>query len=457
MRNVLPHQVIADSRFHRFHLLVFVWCFFAIGFDGFDIATYGIGLPLMMQDYGLTPVAAGAIGSYTLVGMMIGAFVLSALSDVIGRKKVLAICMLLFSVFSLLAGLAPNAQVFTVMRFIAGIGMGGLMPAVISLMTEYSPKKNRALTVAIMYCGYSIGSIAASLVGMYLMEHLGWRFLYWLGIIPLFTLPFFWKQFPESLSYHIVRKQGAAVAGILNQIHPQGNYTAQDDFEYEAVQKRAEGAPVKKLFIHNRALSTFAFWVAVFSCLLMIYGLNTWLPKIMQGSGYGITSSLSFVLVLAVGQIGGSLLGGYLVEKVGHRTVLVTYFLLGSICFVCLSLTSNTALLYILIALGGACTVGTQNLINPYISEFYPREIRATGVGVSVGVGRIGAILAPVLIGLLLATNIAPQKAFMFFAIPCLLGSVAFLLVQERYGNFDKPRSERSSLANQAKLAESQA
>ncbi|WP_046215923.1 MFS transporter [Paenibacillus wulumuqiensis] len=451
MRTVQPHQVIADSRFNKFHLLVFLWCFFAIGFDGFDIATYGIGLPLMMEDYGLSPVEAGAIGSYTLVGMMLGAFVLSALSDVIGRKKVLAICMLLFSVFSLLAGLAPNAAVFTIMRFIAGIGMGGLMPAVISLMTEYSPKKNRALTVAVMYCGYSIGSIAASLVGMYLMENLGWRFLYWLGIIPLFALPLFWKQFPESLSYYIVRKQGAPVAAILNRVNPQGNYLASDDFEYAAVQQRAQGMPVKKLFVQNRAVSTFAFWMAVFSCLLMIYGLNTWLPKIMQGSGYGITSSLSFSLVLAIGQIGGSLLGGYLVERVGHRKVLVSLFLTGAVCFVLLSMTSSTALLYVLIALGGACTVGTQNLVNPYISEYYPREIRATGVGVSVGVGRIGAILAPVLIGLLLATNMAPQNAFMFFAVPCLIGGIAFLLVQEKYGSFDRVRTTRA--AHSGKLA----
>jgi MFS transporter, AAHS family, benzoate transport protein len=437
MRLVQASQVIAESKFNRFHLLVFLWCFYAIAFDGFDIALYGIGLPSMMNEYDLTLVEAGAIGSYTLVGMMLGSFILGSLSDFIGRKKILALCMILFSVFSLLAGLAPNSLIFTIMRFIAALGMGGLMPAVIAIMTEYSPKKKRAMIVATMYCGYSIGAIVASLIGMYVMESLGWRFLYWLGIIPLFTLPFFLKQFPESLSYLILRNRGKEIANILNKVDPKANYQATDDFEYVAVKERAKGLPAKKLFTDNRVISTLAFWTMVFSCLLMIYGLNTWLPKIMQGSGYGITSSLSFSLVLGVGQIGGSLLGGYLVDRVGHRKVLLFMFIIGAICFASLSITSNTYLLYVLIALGGACTGGTQNLVNPYISEFYPQEIRTTGLSVTVGIGRIGAILAPLIIGLLLTTNLEPQQAFMAFAVPSIIGGIALLAVQEKYGSFD--------------------
>lgn len=437
MRLVQASQVVAESKFNRFHLLVFLWCFYAIAFDGFDIALYGIGLPSMMNQYDLTLVEAGAIGSYTLVGMMLGSFILGSLSDFIGRKNILALCMILFSVFSLLAGLAPNSLTFTIMRFIAALGMGGLMPAVIAIMTEYSPKKKRAMIVATMYCGYSIGAILASLIGMYVMESLGWRFLYWLGIIPLFTLPFFLKQFPESLSYLILRNRGKEIANILNKVDPKANYQATDDFEYVAVKERAKGLPAKKLFTDNRVISTLAFWTMVFSCLLMIYGLNTWLPKIMQGSGYGITSSLSFSLVLGVGQIGGSLLGGYLVDKVGHRKVLLFMFTIGAICFASLSITSNTYLLYVLIALGGACTGGTQNLVNPYISEFYPQEIRTTGLSVTVGIGRIGAILAPLIIGLLLTTNLEPQQVFMAFAVPSIIGGIALLAVQEKYGSFD--------------------
>jgi len=437
-RSINPSDVIAASKFNRFHLLVYLWCVYAIAFDGFDIAMYGVGLPLMMEDFSLTPVEAGAVGSYTLVGMMLGSFILGPVADIIGRKKVLAICMFLFSVFTLGSGLAPSVTTFTIMRFIASIGMGGLMPNVIAMMTDYSPKKNRALIVATMYCGYSVGGIFASLLGMYLLEDFGWRILYWLGILPLFTLPIFMKKFPESVSYYISRKQNDKVASILNQVDPNGNYKETDNYVSTTGQEAENGAPIKKLFSNGRAISTFAFWIFVVCSLLMVSGLNTWLPKIMQESGYGLTSALSFTLVLSVGQIIGSLLGGYLVDKIGHRNVLVSMLLIGAVCFVALSLTSNVILLYLLIALGGACTGGTQNLANPYISEFYPKEIRSTGVGITVGFGRIGSILAPTVIGLLLATNLEPKSAFMAFAIPSILGGAVLLLVREKYGSFDR-------------------
>ncbi|MFA1710340.1 MFS transporter [Peribacillus frigoritolerans] len=275
--------------------------------------------------------------------------------------------------------------------------------------------KDKSFTINIfivtaMYCGYSIGSILASLIGMYVMEQLSWMVLYWIGALPLLALPFFRKQFPESLSYYVIREQGAKIAGILNRIDPDGDYKESDDYEFAKVQERAKGFPVKKLFEKKRTLSTFAFWVAAFNCLLMVYGLNTWLPKIMQQSGYGLTSSLFFNLISGIGQIGGSIIGGYLVGKIGHRRVLVSLYAIGTACFVLLGLTSNPIALYILIAFGGACTVGTMNLANTYISEYYPREIRTTGIGWALAFGRIGAIVAPILIGLLLACKLFAAK-----------------------------------------------
>ncbi|MFC3419408.1 MFS transporter [Salinicoccus hispanicus] len=432
MRTVQLETVIDDSRFNKFHLLVFIWCFFAISFDGFDIALYGIGLPLMTEDFGLSAAQGGALGSYALIGMMAGTFILGSFSDIIGRKRVLALCLFIISLFNMLAGFAPNETVFIIMRFIASMGMGGLMPVVISLMTEYSPKKNRAMIVAVMYCGYSFGAIFASIIGMVLLEALGWRFMYWLGVLPLLSLPFFLKQFPESLSYHLSRNQGDKVADILNRIDPRGDYQATDHFEFASAAKAGRGVPLNKLFSEGRALTTVAFWIMVFSCLMMIYGLNTWLPTIMMESGFGVASSLSFILILAVGQIIGSLAGGYLVDRIGHRNVLLLMYLIGAASFVALSVTQTPLLLYVLIAIGGACTGGTQNLVNPYISTFYPADIRGTGLSMAVGIGRLGSICAPILIGLVLMTSLSPQTAFMAFAIPSLIGFTALLLVQEK-------------------------
>lgn len=432
MQKVQVEAAIGNSRFNKFHLLVFLWCFFAIAFDGFDIALYGIGLPHMMEDFGLSAAEGGAIGSYALAGMMLGTFVLGSFSDILGRKRVLIVCLVLISIFNMLAGFAVNATMFTVFRFIASMGMGGLMPVVISFMSEYSPKKNRAMTVAAMYCGYSIGAIIASVTAIYLLESLGWRFMYWLGALPLVALPLLIRQFPESISYHLPRGRKDKVAEILNRANPGGNYKETDEFICTAAKKDRKGIPIGKLFADNRSITTIAFWIMVFSCLMMIYGLNTWLPAIMQESGFNVASSMSFIMILAVGQIIGSLTGGYMVDRIGHKNVLLLMYLTGALCFVALSITNQPALLYALIAIGGACTGGTQNLVNPYISAFYPSDVRGTGLSMAVGIGRLGSITAPILIGFVLMTNIAPQTAFMAFAIPSLLGGTALLFVRER-------------------------
>ncbi|GIO21487.1 MFS transporter [Oceanobacillus sp. J11TS1] len=438
MRTVQTTQVLGNSKFNKFHLLIFLWCFFAIAFDGFDVAIYGIGLPLMMEDFGISRVEAGAISSYTLVSTMVGTFLLGSISDLIGRKKAIAICLALFSIFTFLAGFTQNATLFMVMRVIAALGLGGIMPILVAMMGEYSPVKKRALTIATMYCGYSIGAIIASLIGMFLMEMLGWRLLYWISIIPLLALPWFLKQFPESVSYYLLRKKGDKIAEILNKVDPDGNYQGTDNFEYDTFTEGTKESPIKKVFSNKRTSSTLAFWIAVTCSMLVISGLTTWLPQIMVDSGHGLTSSLSFNLMLAVGQISGSIFGGILVGRLGHRFVLIAMFFTGALCFVLLSVTTNSLLLYFIITLTGACTVGTQNLVNPYISEFYPREIRTTGLSIAVGVGRIGGIMAPVAIALLLTSNLDPQHAFMAFAIPSLLGAISFITVREKHASFDQ-------------------
>jgi len=438
MRTVQTTQVLGNSKFNKFHLLIFLWCFFAIAFDGFDVAIYGIGLPLMMEDFNISRIEAGAISSYTLISTMVGTFLLGSISDLIGRKKAIAICLILFSLFTFLAGFAQNSTFFMIMRVIAALGLGGIMPILVAIMGEYSPVKKRPLTIATMYCGYSIGAIIASLIGMYLMEMMGWRLLYWISIIPLLALPWFLKQFPESVSYYLTKKKGDKIAEILNKVDPGGNYQASDNYEYESFKESTKEIPIKKVFSNKRTSSTIAFWIAVTCSMLVISGLTTWLPQIMVDAGHGLTSSLSFNLMLAVGQISGSIFGGMLVNRLGHRSVLILMFFIGSLCFVLLSITTSSLLLYLIITLTGACTVGTQNLVNPYISEFYPREIRTTGLSIAVGVGRIGGIMAPVAIALLLSTNLDPQHAFMAFAVPSLIGAVCFIIVREKHASFDR-------------------
>lgn len=434
MAKINPETVIANSKFNKFHLLVFMWCFIAIASDGFDIAVYGLGLPQMMSEFDITPAAAGAIGSYAMMGMMAGTFILGTMTDMIGRKRVLAICLVIIGLFNFLAGFAPNETVFVIFRFIASVGMGGLMPAVISLMAEYSPRKNRAMIVALMYCGYSIGTIGASLLGIYFLEYLSWRLFFWVSIFTVVITPFFLKQFPESIAYHLARGNKEKISDILNRATGTEKYTVRDEYEISDTAGAEKGVPFRKIFNERKMLSTIMFWIAVICCLMMIAGLGTWLPNIMQESGYGVSSAMIFTITLAVGQMTGSLLGGYMVDKIGHRNVLLTLLGTGAAAFILLSLTSSTVLLFVLIGIAGACTAGSQNLINPYITMFYPSDIRGAGLSVAVGMGRIGSITGPLLIGWVLMTNMPAQLSFLGFAVPCLIAFCALLFVQEQHG-----------------------
>src|SRR5699024_4297346 len=150
------------------------------------------------------------------------------------------------------------------------------------------------------------------------------------------------------------------VAEILNRANPEGNYNKTDEFIYTAAKKDSKGLPVGKLFTDNRSITTIAFWIMVFSCLMMIYGLNTWLPTMMQESGFNVASSMSFIMILAVGQIIGSLTGGYMVDRIGHKNVLLTMYLIGAICFVALSVTQQPLLIYVLIAIGAHVQAGRR-------------------------------------------------------------------------------------------------
>jgi AAHS family benzoate transporter-like MFS transporter len=163
MRKIDVHEVIDNARFNRFHWMVLFWCALIIIFDGYDLVIYGVVLPTLMKEWGLSPLEAGALGSYALFGMMFGALFFGPLSDKIGRKKTITMCVMLFSGFTVLNGFATTPTTFGLCRFIAGLGIGGVMPNVVALMNEYAPKKIRSTLVAIMFSGYSVGGMYSQL------------------------------------------------------------------------------------------------------------------------------------------------------------------------------------------------------------------------------------------------------------------------------------------------------
>ena len=185
------NAVIDQAKFKPFHLTVVLWCLFVVLFDGYDLAINGVALPLLMKEWGMTAVQAGMLASTALAGMMFGAMLFGMLADKIGRKKVIIICVTLFSGFTFAGGFASNPTEFGILRFIAGLGIGGVLPNLVALTSEYAPQKFRSTLVTAMFSGYAMGGIMAALLGVAFTPTFGWKIMFFIAGIPLLLFRFY--------------------------------------------------------------------------------------------------------------------------------------------------------------------------------------------------------------------------------------------------------------------------
>ena len=422
------NTLIDEAKFTPFHWGVLIWCLLIIIFDGYDLVIYGVALPLLMQEWALSAVQAGMLASTALFGMMFGAMSFGTLSDKLGRKKTIMICVAIFSGFTFIGAFATSPVEFGILRFLAGLGIGGVMPNVVALMTEYAPKRIRSTLVALMFSGYAIGGMTSALLGAWLVPQFGWKIMFLLAGTPLLFLPILWKYLPESLMYLTNKQQTAQAQSIIQKISPTQIIGSDTQFVLNEVQKGDE-APLKALFQQGRTFSTFMFWLAFFMCLLMVYALGSWLPKLMILAGYSLGASMIFLFALNIGGMIGAIGGGYLADRFHIKKVLTIMFLCGAASLILLGYNSPQFVLYSLIAVAGAATIGSQILLYTFVAQYYPSTVRSTGMGWASGIGRIGAIVGPVLTGALLTMNLPHQMNFFAIAIPGLIAALAIFLV----------------------------
>ena len=423
MRQIDVHQIIDNARFSRFHWMVMALCALLLIFDGYDLFIYGVVLPSIMQEWGLTPLQAGALGSYALFGMMFGALAFGTLADRIGRKKGIAICFALFSSATIVNGFASNPTEFGICRFLAGLGCGGLMPNAVALMNEYAPKRLRSTLVAIMFSGYSVGGMLAAGVGIYMLPRFGWEAMFFAAAVPLLLLPLILWKLPESVGFLVRQGRHEQAREMLLKIQPGLHIDAADQLHMS--DSKGKGVAVFELFRDGRALRTLCLWLAFFCCLLMVYALSSWLPKLMANAGYSLGSSLSFLLALNFGGMAGAILGGWLGDRFNLSKVMVAFFVAAAVSISLLGFKSPTPLLYLLIFVAGATTIGTQILLYAGAAQFYGLSIRSTGLGWASGIGRNGAIVGPLLGGALMGINLPLQLNFLAFAVPGAIAAIA--------------------------------
>src|SRR5881409_1183300 len=220
MRHIDPHKLADEAPFNGFHALVLFWCALIIIFDGYDLAVAGIALPSIMKEMGVSPTNAGFMVSSALFGMMFGAIFLGTIADKIGRRRAIVACVGLFSVFTAAAGLTHDAVSFSAMRFLAGLGIGGVMPNVVAQMTEYSPRRIRSTMVTLMFSGYAVGGMLAALLGKGLIEAYGWSSVFLAAGLPVLLVPFILKSIPESMPLLIKENRLDELKKIVTRMEP---------------------------------------------------------------------------------------------------------------------------------------------------------------------------------------------------------------------------------------------
>jgi AAHS family benzoate transporter-like MFS transporter len=269
----------------------------------------------------------------------------------------------------------------------------------------------------------------AALLGKGMIESYGWSSVFLAAGAPVVLIPFILKSLPESMPFLIRQNRVSELKSILARMEP--SYRASETDRYTvAVRDRAEGAPIGKLFQDGRGFSTVMFWIAFFMCLFMVYALSSWLAKLMAGAGYSLGSALTFVLVLNFGAVIGAVGGGLLADRFHIKYVLVGMYALAAVSITLLGYKVPTEVLYLLVGLAGASTIGTQIVTYAYAGQFYPAAVRSTGIGWASGVGRSGAILAPIVIGTLVGMALPLEQNFVAIAIPAVIATIAVSLIR---------------------------
>jgi MFS family permease len=362
-----------------------------------------------------------------LVGMMIGALTIGTLTDVIGRRKALIGAVTAFSLLTLACAFAPNEVVFGILRFLAGLGLGGCLPTAIAMVNEFTGSGRSGRATTIMMTGYHVGAVITAALAIVVVPELGWRWMFVIGALPALVLvPLMIRHLPESpawLAAHGRRPEAEQIAARYGlELEDPAAPVAPHVGEPGAA---GAAATLKTLFTSTYMRNTVAVGVTSFMGLLLVYGLNNWLPTIMREAEYELGDALAFLLVLNVGAIVGLLVAGTVADRIGARTAGIAWFAGAAVFLALLSIKLPIVGIYAMVFVTGFFVFSAQVLVYAFVSANYPPQVRATALGWSAGAGRIGAIVGPVITGALFTAGLAFPWGFYVFAVVGALGALA--------------------------------
>lgn len=409
----------------------------SILFDGYDLVIYGAVLSTLLDDPShigqLSPAVAGTLGSWAMIGVLIGALSAGAVGDRVGRRKVMLTAIVWFSIGMGLTALSTSIFMFGFLRFVTGLGVGMIVATGGAIIAEFAPANRRNLFNAIVYSGVPAGGVMASLFALALEDAIGWRGLFMIGASPLlFLLPLAWFALPESPRWLAARGRKAdARAVCVRHGLPEGTFLDTPAVAVPATEAKrdVEKTGFAGIFSRSYLPGTILIGVMSFIGLLSTYGLNTWLPKIMQSNGASAHDSLYSLLFLNGGAVVGGLTASWIADKIGAKAVITSTFALAAVSLAILPMFTSVAPMYPFIVAAGIGVIGTQVLTYGLSANYYGTASRAAGVSWVAGFGRLGGIAGPAIGGLIIGAGLGPTASFWIFAGAALVGAVATALI----------------------------
>jgi MFS transporter, AAHS family, 4-hydroxybenzoate transporter len=426
-------EALEHQPFGALQLRVVLLCAFVQAFDGFDLGTIGMAAPSLIKAWGVAPKDFTIAFVMSSVGILVGALASGPLGDRFGRKPLLIISTAFIGIFSVLSAFTWSVETITAMRFLTGIGIGGAMPATVALTADYSPLSRRGTLLMLMFCGNTIGGFLGGQLVAQILPIFGWQSIFLAGgIPPLALLLILVVWLPESPRFLIAhRADTLATQEILRQVGVSAQAAATKLVDV------ATSDPVRQLFQGGLALTTVLVWVVFFANLLNLYLFSYWMPTVLNLSGLKPESAVFYASMFPLGGILSCALLGPMIDRFGAPKVLAASFASGVIFVLGVGLASLPApFIGIPIFGAGAAIIGSQLGANAMVAGLYPARIRSTGIGWALGIGRVGAIVGPVVGGTLLGFGLPPKQIFLCACVPALVAATCtFLLTMKAARN----------------------
>ena len=424
----LSHDVIDRGGITGQQILLIGLCLFFNMLDGFDITAMAVVASAVSTELVLTADKLGWIFSFALAGMMAGAMFLAPVADIIGRKKLIIIALALVGVSIVFTATATTLTEFITLRFISGLGAGAMLASQAALAAEYSPTKYKALSVCVVTSGYPLGAMMTSVVAAYVMPDYGWRGMFWFGgLLTLAMILVALLLIPESLKYLFTRRPPGALQRINRILEKLKKPTIEEMPEVLSEQEEQLGfvEGVLELLSKEQRTKTLTLWAAFLMCFSTLYFLMSWIPKLMEDSGFAASVGRDAFFLFNLGGVMGIYFMGWLSTKFKLTNLILYLSLTAAVGMMIFALVpSELNLLLLLTFLIGIVQQGGFTGLYGAAAKAYPTGIRTTGIGWSIGLGRFGAVVGPAAAGYLIATGLDMSALYFIFAVPMAVGGI---------------------------------